>query len=195
MWNAHTESLTSNVSNTRLLENDTTLSHGRVLELLEKDASFRAHITRVITVSPFEAFFWETPAVTSASLKQPFEFVLVESNSLMRLRPDPSPFAEHFAKKTAQTVLAFSNLGGDATLIVPKPVYSEANYTHLARFLRHAPGEQVDEFWLRAAQTLREQVASSPIWLSTAGLGVSWLHLRLDSRPKYYRHAPYQTTR
>ncbi|MGI9175867.1 MAG: DUF6940 family protein [Rhodothermales bacterium] len=24
------------------------------------------------------------------------------------------------------------------------------------------------------------------MWLSTAGGGVSWLHVRLDSRPKYY---------
>ncbi len=24
-----------------------------------------------------------------------------------------------------------------------------------------------------------------------AGLGVAWLHIRLDDRPKYYRHAPY----
>lgn len=195
MWNAHTESLASNVSRTRLLEGDTTLPHGRVLELLEKDASFRAHLTGVITSSPFEAFFWETPAVVTASLGQPFEFVLVQSNSLMRLRPDPSPFAEHFAKKTAQAVLAFPNLSGDATLIVPRAISDETNYTHLAHFLRQAPSGQVDEFWMRAAQTLRAQIASSPIWLSTAGLGVSWLHLRLDSRPKYYRHAPYQAAR
>jgi hypothetical protein len=30
-----------------------------------------------------------------------------------------------------------------------------------------------------------------PIWLSTAGMGVAWLHIRLDERPKYYSHKPY----
>ena len=25
-----------------------------------------------------------------------------------------------------------------------------------------------------------------PVWLSTEGSGVPWLHVRMDSRPKYY---------
>ena len=35
------------------------------------------------------------------------------------------------------------------------------------------------------------RLGGKPVWLSTAGLGVGWLHVRLDDRPKYYRHAPY----
>jgi len=31
-----------------------------------------------------------------------------------------------------------------------------------------------------------------PTWLSTAGGGVAWLHVRLDTRPKYYRYNPYR---
>ncbi len=34
---------------------------------------------------------------------------------------------------------------------------------------------------------------TNPVWLSTAGAGVSWLHVRLDDRPKYYGHGPYRT--
>jgi len=30
------------------------------------------------------------------------------------------------------------------------------------------------------------------LWISTAGLGVTWLHVRIDSSPKYYTHAPYR---
>ena len=33
----------------------------------------------------------------------------------------------------------------------------------------------------------------SPVWVSTAGMGVSWLHVRFDSRPKYYRWGEYTT--
>ena len=40
-----------------------------------------------------------------------------------------------------------------------------------------------------AASALSDQ----PLWVSTCGLGVYWLHVRLDSFPKYYRYAPYQT--
>ena len=31
-----------------------------------------------------------------------------------------------------------------------------------------------------------------PVWTSTSGLGVYWLHVRLDSRPKYYQHQPFK---
>ena len=44
------------------------------------------------------------------------------------------------------------------------------------------------------AAAVRRRVSDPPVWLSTAGMGVSWLHLRLDSQPKYYRHGPYRAT-
>ena len=30
-------------------------------------------------------------------------------------------------------------------------------------------------------------------WLSTSGLGISYLHVRIDKRPKYYSHQEYLT--
>jgi len=77
--------------------------------------------------------------------------------------------------------------------VVPTPLADEGCYTHLARFLRDAPRSQVDAFWRSAGLAMKDRVSSVPTWLSTAGMGVSWLHLRLDSRPKYYRYEPYKT--
>jgi hypothetical protein len=37
-----------------------------------------------------------------------------------------------------------------------------------------------------------EQLGEQPLWLSTAGTGIFWLHVRLDSRPKYYTYQPYR---
>ena len=31
-----------------------------------------------------------------------------------------------------------------------------------------------------------------PVWVSTNGDGVAWLHVRIDERPKYYAYAPYR---
>jgi hypothetical protein len=45
--------------------------------------------------------------------------------------------------------------------------------------------------WRATAETLLDRISDTPTWLSTAGLGVIWLHLRLDSRPKYYSYRPY----
>lgn len=43
-------------------------------------------------------------------------------------------------------------------------------------------------------ETIQQRVSASLLWLITAGMGVFWLHLRLDSRPKYYSHRPYAIT-
>ena len=32
---------------------------------------------------------------------------------------------------------------------------------------------------------------SRPVWLSTSGMGVPWLHMRLDQVPKYYTYEPF----
>ena len=168
------------------------LSCGAVLRLWQGDEGFRRFFTEVVLDSGFEAFFWETPPVTLSTLRRPFEFVVVDGGALARLRPDPQPFSKHFAARPWPEVLSFPNLGGDATLIVPAPVSPDHScYTHLGNFLRAAPAGQVDRFWQVVGETMQERVSASPLWLSTAGMGVSWLHLRLDSRPKYYRHRPY----
>jgi len=48
----------------------------------------------------------------------------------------------------------------------------------------------------RSGQAIGEAIAQwagpRPPWVSTAGMGVPWLHARLDTRPKYFRHAPYR---
>jgi hypothetical protein len=33
--------------------------------------------------------------------------------------------------------------------------------------------------------------AGRRFWISTSGLGVPWVHVRLDSYPKYYQYRPY----
>ena len=38
----------------------------------------------------------------------------------------------------------------------------------------------------------RVSLTEDSVWLSTSGLGVYWLHVRLDSRPKYYTYEPYK---
>jgi hypothetical protein len=77
-------------------------------------------------------------------------------------------------------------------LIAPSPVEASQGYAHLAAFLQQAPASQVRALWHNVGQTVRKSLTDSPIWLSTSGLGVAWLHIRLDSSPKYYQHQPYK---
>lgn len=133
------------------------------------------------------------PPLTQATLEKPFACVVVEAKPLAQMRANATPFADQFSSASADpSVLSFPNLGGDAQLIVPRCLTEPAHYAHLATFLRQAPTHQQQAFWHAAGPAMLKHLSGAPLWISTAGLGVSWLHLRLDSRPKYYRHQPYK---
>jgi len=173
-----------------LFENDAPLSTKEVMTQLSSNSAFRKFYNEILKNSDYEAFFWENKPVTAHNLSDAYEFALVESDALKSIHSSPNAFEEKFSD--AQVVV-FPNLSGDATLIVPCPKVDHSVYAHLAQFVRNADENQIDAFWKYAAQTLLQKVNDVPIWMSTAGLGVSWLHLRIDQRPKYYRHQPFKT--
>ncbi len=166
-------------------------SFADVVQGWQNNAEFRAMFNRLLADVPYSAFRWETPLVTTDTLTQPFEFVVLDNPMLAR-RPDPDAFSEHFRSKPEATVLEFANLGGDAIMIVPSPQVEDTAYGHLAAFVRHAPETQQDTLWQMVGEAMRRRVGTKPVWLSTAGGGVSWLHVRLDDRPKYYGYGPYR---
>ena len=145
----------------------------------------------------------ETKGINRESAKVvPFEFCLVNDNRLC----DFAAFADQyaFADKLAEACPdnpyggVFMNLSADAHLVCPK-FFDQGNknqYGHLGSFLRQAPTNQIEEMWKLVAETYREQLIAespSPIWLSTAGGGVRWLHFRFDKRPKYYRYEAFKS--
>ena len=156
----------------------------------QSDAAFREFTNGLLAAAPFAAFRWETPPVTATTLDRPFEFVLLDSPGLAR-QPDREAFAEHFGT-APDDVVAFANLGGDAILVVPTPRAADSAYGHIAAFVREAPEAQRHALWAAVGNAMGRRVGLRPVWLSTAGAGVSWLHVRLDDRPKYYGYEPYR---
>ncbi len=77
-------------------------------------------------------------------------------------------------------------------MVVPCPVAEASAYRHLAAFVRLAPESQRHALWQSVAEAMTRRIGAKPVWLSTAGAGVSWLHVRLDDRPKYYGFGPYR---
>ena len=192
-WHARTEPLNQARGRRVVLEREgAPVPRGRVLALWQKDPVFRAFFMDVLAAMPLDAFRWETPPVTRHNLDRPFEFVLLDAPELARA-PDPSDFEQHFGNAASGEVVAFMNLGGDALMVVPTPAEPRSAYAHLAAFTRGAPTEQQHLLWQRAGVALENRLGEEPVWLSTAGTGVPWLHVRLDTRPKYYLHAPYRS--
>ena len=164
-----------------------------VLRLWRSDADFRTFYIALLADAPFSAYRWETPPITAATAHRPFEFVLLDSSGLAR-RPDPGAFAQHFdSAEATETVVSFPNLGNDAILVVPRPGGPPSAYGHLAAFLREAPEPQKHALWQLVGKVVEQRLGLAPVWLSTAGAGVSWLHVRIDNRPKYYGYEPYRT--
>ncbi len=192
MWNTHTRSLPEGLCY-QVSADGSRLTFRELFGYMATEPNFADWYSESLARSPQQAFFWEHPPLTVRSIDDVAEYVLIDSASLAGLRPDPRPFKDKFDSAAGADVIAFDNLSGDARLVVPTPVGPLDAYTHLAAFVRGAQKEQVLSLWKKTAEALFETLGTKPRWLSTAGLGVSWLHLRLDSRPKYYRYRPYKT--
>lgn len=191
MWNFQSEPLSRTTGfRFTLLSDAGGIGFDQVIRAWQNDPAFRREWNLLLADLPFTAFRWETPPVTKATLARPFECVVLDSPSLSR-PADPEAFAEHF-QDGGEDVITFPNLGGDAILIVPHPTNNPGAYTHLADFVRNAPESQRDALWRTVGEAMARRVSKKPVWLSTAGAGVAWLHLRLDDRPKYYGHEPYR---
>ena len=137
-----------------------------------------------------------------------FEFVVIGSDSLANRRPDVESFSKHFERgcrgngSGGNDIISFKNIGKDATLIVPCPLTQKdeglQHMTHLKSFLQSSTPERIHRFWAKIGGTFLEELRAEPdrrLWLSTAGDGVAWLHVRLDKIPKYYHYHPYRDGR
>lgn len=188
-WRAQ-KSLVAGGARYRLFRGEASLSFGQLFDLFASNDDFCGWYTQLLAASPGEAFFWEHPAISDRTLDVDAEFVLIDAPALADQRADPRPFAEHFAAAGEACVAVFANLSGDALLLAPCPPASPG-YPHLAAFLRTAPASQVRALWRETARACARLVGPDPLWLSTSGLGVPWLHLRFDRFPKYYQHVAY----
>lgn len=166
----------------------TRLSFVEVLQLWKCEEKFRVFFNELFCGIPFSAYRWETPAITSETKNRDFEFVILNDPSLSR-KASTNAFANYFNDRA---VVKFSNLGNNAVLVVPCPPHKSIDYSHLATFLQNAPTLQKHALWEQIGTSMLHRINTKPVWLSTAGAGVPWLHVRLDDTPKYYRHKQYR---
>jgi hypothetical protein len=186
MWQ-HQKSTIPNGEKYTITTNGSVLSYATVLWLWRDSDAFRQFFIELLQQIPYQAYRWETPAVSSLRQDIEFAFVVISDRSLIR-PPSPQAFADYL---DASPVVAFDNIGRDARLIVPTP-HNDLNYCHLGDFMRNAPDQQKHALWQKVGEVMLESLNDKPLWLNTAGTGVPWLHVRLDQWPKYYLHQPFK---
>ena len=169
------------------------MSRGAFVEQLAENPELGIKLTKILAAHPFAAFAWECPPFSAQNTDKPMAFVIVDSPGLTNSVADSSAFDDPFSQASG-SVATFPSLRGDAVLVAPRPGLARDS-THLAAFLRTASEAASLDLWRAVGLAVRARLAakSEPLWLSTAGLGVPWLHIRLDSTPKYYRHRPFQS--
>lgn len=151
---------------------------------------------QILKDCPFDAYFLEFPPISNNNMfTASFEFVLIESKKLGGISVDIIPFQEYFDEATTN-VVSFKNIGGDATLVVPCPIKKDISvYSSISKFVRGASSQQIYSLFSIISRILLKLLDTHPKerwWLSTSGLGVHYLHLRVCSSPKYYNYEPYK---
>ena len=162
-----------------------------IFEFLQGAASatFLKNYIQCINRLGLEEFYWEHPAITADALDSPYRVAIVSAPNLKAIGYNPKPFSTYFTE--ADAIATFFNRRKDALLLAPRPKTVPGglrDYATLARFLRHADEPTAVNFLKKVFATWHTQLTqgSDYIYLSTHGLGVHWLHVRLDQRPKYY---------
>lgn len=184
------QTISTGVTMYQVSDGEHRLNFKDVFSLWQSSGDFRKFYIDILSKNPYKGYFWEVKPYHQENINDPFEFVLVDSKVLPGLKANDASFSKYF--KENKLVVSFPNLGNDAELIVPAALSEKENYAHLAKFVRNAPEDQVDEFWKTVGEKAMNSIGDRPKWLSTAGLGVYWLHVRIDTRPKYYRYQAYK---
>lgn len=168
-----------------------TLTFADVFDLWKSNPIFVSFFISIFERCGYRGYVWETAPITKSSLSAPFEFVIHSSPRASNIA-DHDTFKEYFDVKNApEGIVSFNNLGGDALLVVPSPYRDDIDYSGLPQFLENAPYTQKLEIWRQVSAEASSHLSENPLWISVAGGGIAWLHIRLDSEPKYYRHRPY----
>ena len=134
-----------------------------------------------------QKFHWNTSPLTKnmdTSYNEKFK-----ENSALPARQNKNAFNDKLSaaeKKGTEYATAFPNLSGDTVLVVPIPKKGKS-YATLKDFVDNAPMKQQQELWALVAKEAKKQVKEfGKVWISTHGLGVPYLHVRIASQPKYY---------
>merc|ERR1719221_546178 len=108
-------------------------------------------------------------------------------------------FVDHLGTLDCLQFMTPSPPPKETSLIVPSraPGMQLSVYRSLGSFFRAAPEQQLHNMLQKLASHIPERMAirgdpTLPLWVSTAGYDIAWLHIRVDNVPKYYRFKEYK---
>ncbi|MGB3187858.1 MAG: hypothetical protein WBB43_00355 [Limnoraphis sp.] len=148
---------------------------------LSSQADFRQLWNQTWADIPFDFLWQPIPIHSSFTTTHPFFAVLIPSDFSPA---NPQAYQEYLRKlKPHEQVTTFSNLSGDALLVIPE---ATGNYGHIAAFCRLASIDLQQALWKRVGEIAHKTIEQGgSIWCNTHGHGVPWMHIRFDLSLKY----------
>lgn len=133
-------------------------------------------------------FIWQT-SVLDAKERNEYREIIIPKRFVHKSEYS-GPFNEHITKKGNQKekyAIGFWNVSRDAYLIIPKP-RTRKNFQSLFHFSKNASTLQLRKFWIRVATEIRKMLKMySKVYVNVEGSAVAYLHVRIDTKPKYYK--------
>jgi hypothetical protein len=128
--------------------------------------------------------FWETSRIHSGGESEFIQKVKPATKHLpMKMRADSTAFRKYLDGAT--TPVKFSNLDKSAVLVSPPD--NGKNFSHIATFYKNSTAQEKKDLWKKVAKAAeKEMKKGKDVFVSTHGTNVPWLHVRIESKPKYY---------
>jgi len=129
-------------------------------------------------------FFYETSPYENYWSR--YEEKLIVNFQLKAMIQNENSFKQHIKDSKDDHVTSFLNISKSAMLVIPMPRKGKI-FTTLKDFMDNASEKQQQKFWnLVAVKAMEMNDRHGKVWISTHGLGVPYLHVRIDISPKYY---------
>lgn len=160
--------------------------------LLISSESFRNQIIQIFLESKFVNVFWEFPPYSTSTTQNMAEFAFVTTSNFDKA--NSSSFSEYLKGKKDGEIVMFKNPSGDTDLItINSSNTNNQTFCHIMEFMTNATYENKHNLLKKIGEEMIKHTngknAKNPIYLSTHGHGVPWLHVRICNKPKYYSSA------
>ena len=133
-------------------------------------------------------FMWRTSIILYNKNNNIYKEEFIE-NKRLDVKQNYTAYKDYIKKSKNKYVTSFMNLSGDTLLIIPMPRKNK-NFATIKHFTDNASLLHQKKFWMYVEQKIKKELKKyKKLYVSTHGLGVSYLHVRLSHKPIHYYHS------
>jgi Family of unknown function (DUF6940) len=119
------------------------------------------------------------------NLDDKFEYIFIKDDNLQYNKHDISPFLKYI-NNNCNSAISFWNLNKDSIMIIPNLPKRNANFSTMKTFINDATNDEIKNLFKETSSQIIKVIDNkNKIYLNTHGHGASYLHVRIDFKPKY----------